>query len=149
LAKEEGIVVRTGSETTAWVKTVRTDACESCTSKGACNMLGGGREMEAEAVNKIGAKTGDRVVIAFESSSLVKASFLIYLFPVICLIAGAFIGRKISSVYGLSEMFFSAGGAFLCFGLSFLIVRATGGRMAKKDSYMPVIVKIMNQRRDS
>jgi sigma-E factor negative regulatory protein RseC len=99
-------------------------------------MMGGGKDMDVEAVNKIGAKADDRVVIAFESSSLLKASFLIYLFPVICMIAGALIGQKLSLKYDLNESLFSAGAAFL-------FVRIIGNRMAQKDTYRPRIIKIL------
>ena len=147
MATEEGIVTKTGSGTgTAWVKTTRTDACESCTAKGACNMMGGGNEMEVEAVNKIGAKADDRVVIAFESSSLLKASFLIYLFPVICMVTGALLGQKLSLKYDLNESLFSAGTAFIFFAAAFLFVRIKGNRMAEKDAYRPRIVKILKYR---
>jgi len=150
LATEEGIVTKTvPGMGTAWVKTLRTDACESCTAKGACNMMGGGKEMEVEAVNKIGAKADDRVVIAFESASLLKVSFLIYLFPVICMIAGALIGQKLSLKYDLNESLFSAGAAFIFFVAAFLFVRIKGNRMAKKDTYRPSIVKIFKYRQDN
>lgn len=147
MATEEGIVTKTVPETgAAWVKTARTDACESCTAKGACNMMGGGKDMEVEAVNKIGAKVDDRVVIAFESSSLLKASFLIYIFPVICMIAGALLGQNLSHKYDLNESLFSAGSAFIFFAAAFLIVKIKGNRMAQKDTYRPSIVKILKYR---
>ena len=47
---EEGVVNRTmGSK--AWIVTSRSDMCESCSSHGACKVLGGGKEMEVEALN--------------------------------------------------------------------------------------------------
>jgi len=99
--------------------------------------------MEVEAVNTIGAKVDDKVVIAFESANLLKASFLIYLFPVLCMIAGALFGQKLSLKYDLNESLFSAGTAFIFFAAAFLIVKTTGNRMAKKDAYRPRIVKIL------
>jgi len=147
LAKEEGIVIRTGSGADrAWVKTARTNTCESCTAKGACDMMGGGKETEVEAVNEIGAKVDDRVVIAFESASLLKASFLIYLSPVIFMIAGALLGQKVSLIYGFNESFFTAGAAFVFFAAAFFFVRIVGNRMARKDAYRPRIVKILKYR---
>ena len=106
-------------------------------------MMGGGREMEVEAVNKIGAKVDDKVVIAFESAYLLKASFLIYLSPILCMIAGALLGQKLSLKYDLNESLFSTGAAFIFFAAAFLFVRITGNRMAKKDAYRPRIVKIL------
>lgn len=145
MTKEEGIVLRTGSGT-AWVKTVKTDACNSCEAKDACHMLGGGKDSEIEAINGIGAKTDDRVVIALESSSLVKASFLLYIFPILLMIGGALIGQRFSLRYGLNETLYSASAAFLSFAAAFIIVRILGNRMAVKDAYKAKIIKIVRQR---
>jgi sigma-E factor negative regulatory protein RseC len=145
LAKEEGIVLRTGPGT-ALVRTVRTDACDSCEAKDACNMLGGGKDSEIEAINKIGAKTDDRVVIGFESSSLFKASLLLYILPVVFMIAGALTGQKLSIKYGLSETFYSALSAFLSFAAAFIIVRILGNRMARKDAYRAKLIRIIRQK---
>ncbi len=142
MAKEEGIVLRTGPGT-AWVRTVKTDACDSCEAKDACHMLGGAKDSEIEALNKIGAKTDDRVVIGFESSSLLKASFLLYILPVVFMIAGALSGQKLSIKYGLNETLFSAGAAFISFAAAFILVRILGNRMAKKDTYRAKIIKII------
>jgi len=145
LAKEEGIVLRTGAGT-AWVKTTKSDACDSCEAKDACNMLGGGKDSEVEAINKIGAEADDRVVIGFESSSLFKASFLLYILPIVFMIAGALTGQKFSLKYGVNETLFSAGAAFLSFAAAFLLVRVLGNRMARKDAYKAKIIKIIRQK---
>ena len=76
MATEKGIVLRTDSEA-AWVKTVRSSACEGCTAKGSCHSMGGGNEMEVKALNTAGARAGDRIVLSFETASLLKATFLI------------------------------------------------------------------------
>jgi len=145
LAKEEGIVLRTGAGT-AWVKTTKSDACDSCEAKDACSMLGGGKDSEIEAINKIGAEADDMVVIGFESSSLFKASFLLYILPIVFMIAGALTGQKFSLKYGVDETLFSAGAAFLAFAAAFLLVRVLGNRMAQKDAYKAKIIKIIRQR---
>ena len=36
--------------------------------------------MEVEVTNTVGAKIGDRIVLYFETSSLLKAAFLLYIF---------------------------------------------------------------------
>jgi sigma-E factor negative regulatory protein RseC len=76
LATEQGIVLRTDSEA-AWVKTLRSSSCEGCTAKGSCHSTGGGNEMEVKALNAAGARAGDRIVLSFETASLLKATFLI------------------------------------------------------------------------
>jgi sigma-E factor negative regulatory protein RseC len=82
LATEQGVVLRTDSEA-AWVKTVRSSACEDCTARGSCHTTGGGQDMEVKAINTAGASVGDRIVLSFETASLLKATFLIYVFPII------------------------------------------------------------------
>jgi len=109
-------------------------------------MLSGGKDSEIEAVNIIGAEADDRVVIGFESSSLIKASFLLYILPILFMITGALAGQKISLKYGLNETLFSAGAAFLSFAAAFLLVRVLGNRMAHKDAYKAKIIKIIRQR---
>ena len=114
MATEKGIVTKLES-TTTWVTTTRTSACETCAAKSACRTLGGGKEMEVEALNPVGAKMGDRVVIGFETSALVKISFLIYIVPIISMILGAIIGQKIALSYHYNGSALPAIGGFLFF----------------------------------
>ena len=44
--------------------------CESCSSHGACQVLGGGKEMEIEALNVAHAKPGDQVLLTLEDQLL-------------------------------------------------------------------------------
>ena len=93
MATEEGIVIKIDSST-AWVKTTKTHACKACGARASCNVMGGGKEMEVEAINYAGAKVGEKVVLFFETSPLLKATFMLYVLPVLFLIAGAFIGTR-------------------------------------------------------
>ncbi|MDM8525271.1 SoxR reducing system RseC family protein [Desulfococcaceae bacterium HSG8] len=131
--------------TTAWVRTTKTSACESCAAKDGCHTLGGGKEAEIEAINMIGAKTGDNVVIGFENSSLLKASFLVYVFPIISMMAGAVIGQEVAPNYDFSASALSMILGFLFFFLSFLLVRLIGNRMSEKENYRARIVRIKKQ----
>jgi len=83
LATEEGIVIRMEGGT-AWVKTRRGSACESCSARHSCaSPEGDGQEMEVEAINLAGAAIGDQVVVSIESAALLKTSFLLYVFLII------------------------------------------------------------------
>ena len=144
MATEEGVVFRIDSST-AWVKTQKTKACEGCSSRGACSVMGGGEDMEVQAINAAGGKVGDRVVLSFDTSSLLKASFLLYVFPIICMLVGAFAGMQLAPAVNLDTSLGSAICAFSFFGLSFLFVRSTGNRMAQKDEYRPKIIRIIKQ----
>ena len=142
MATEKGIVLRTDSQT-AWVKTVRSSACEGCTAKGSCHSMGGGNEMEVKALNTAGARAGDRIVLSFETASLLKATFLIYVFPIILLIVGAAIGQMLASLIDFSPSALSVLLGFVFFFTGLFIIKARANKMAKKNAYQPKITKIL------
>ena len=144
MATEEGIVFKMGASGggTAWVRTIRSSACESCSSRNACQGNESGKEMEVEAINTAGAKAGDRIVINIKTSSLLKATFLLYVFPILAMIAGALVGQTVAVNKGSDPSGMSALMGFLFFGLAFVIIRITGRRLSKNDSYKPEIIKI-------
>lgn len=144
MTTEEGIVFK-HQLGTAWVKTQKTVACESCSAKSSCSTLGGGKEMEVEAIDTVGTGVGDKVLVGFETSSLLKASFLLYIFPILCMIIGAIIGQKIALSIQFNPSAVSAVFAFLFLFLSFLVVRKTGSRLATKESYKPKVIRILKR----
>jgi sigma-E factor negative regulatory protein RseC len=102
--------------------------------------------MLVEAVNTAGAKAGDRVVISFKTASLIKASFLIYIFPIICLIIGALIGKDFKPLLNhMNESSASAIMGFMFLTISFVCIRLAGNQMAKKSTYRPQIIKIISR----
>jgi sigma-E factor negative regulatory protein RseC len=142
LATEQGIVIKLEAEV-ASVSMVKSSACKGCSIKGHCRPAEDGKEMEVEALNAVGAQIGDKVVVSFETSSLLKISFLLYIFPILSLIAGAFLGEKLSEYSAFSESASSVIFAFLFFIAAFLVIKATGNRLAKKSEYRPKIIKIL------
>ena len=145
MATEQGVVMETFAAS-ARVKTTRTKACEGCSAKGSCHTLGGGgTDMVVEAINEAGAKTGDTILLSLPTSSFLKATFLIYLFPTLGLLAGAAAGHATASFLGFDPSPLSAILGFGSFGLVFWFVKTKGNRMAKTDDYKPRIVRIVKR----
>ena len=144
MATEEGVVFKIDSET-AWVKTTKTSACKACAARSSCHSLGGGKEMEVEAINRAGAKVGQKVVLSFDTSPLLKATFLLYVFPIITMLVGALIGQKMAISLNFDTSMLSAIMGFSFFGLTLLFVRSKGNKLAKKDEYQPKIIRIIKQ----
>jgi len=143
LATEEGTVTKVYSST-AWVKCSKSAACESCKAKAFCDTMGGGDDdVEVEAINAAGAKIDDRVFISFETSSLLKVSFLVYMVPVLFLILGVVIGDKIALIFNYDQSIFSIVVGFLFLFAAFFFVKAKGNKMSKKDEYKPKIIRIL------
>jgi len=145
VATEEGIVIRLDAKN-AWVKTKKTGACESCSSKKACSVMGGGDEMEVEVINAAGASIGDQVIISFETSSLLKATFLLYVFPILCMFAGALIGQEIAPVLQIGVSASSAISGFLFFLVSIVFIKLKANKMGRQDQYRPRIIRIKKSR---
>ena len=144
MATEEGVIIRTDRSGT-WVKTLRSDACESCSSKSTCHSLGGGKEMEVSAINLIGARVGDRVVLKMDTLAFLKGTFLVYMVPVLLLVGGAGLGEWIALTSHLTSPLPSILGGFggLAFGL--VLMKVVANRLAKKDAYRPRISRVIGR----
>jgi len=144
MAIEQGIVIKLGPQgpTTAWVKTVRSSACEACASRDSCHS-GEGLAQEVEAINTAGASVGDRIQLSVSSGAIFKATFLLYLFPILCMMAGGFIGSWLAPRLEYDPSTAAVIGALVCFGASMLVVRGKGQRMGLQEAYRPKIIRIM------
>ncbi len=144
MASEEGVVIRVDASGT-WVKTVRSGACESCSSKASCHSMGGGQEMEVAADNPIGARVGDRVVLRMATASLLKGSFLVYMFPILLLVAGAALGEWIARASGVESSVPSAVTGFGALVLGLFLMRTIARRLGEKAEYRPRISRVVGR----
>ena len=143
MATEQGIVIRTDSGG-AWVKTTKSGSCEGCSARGACHSLREHGAMEVKAINEAGAKVGDRIVLSFETSSLLKATFLLYVFPIILLVVGAVIGQETAPYFDYNPSGFSAAIGFSFFFAAVLTIKFKANRLARKNDYRPKVIKGLN-----
>jgi len=144
MATEQGIVIKTDSRS-AWVKTVKSGNCAGCTARGSCHTMGGDDKMEVRAINEVGAKVGDRIVLSFKTSSLLKASFLLYVFPILLLIVGAAIGQEMAPRFDFNPSGLSAIMGFAFFFVALLIIKTMADKLAKKNEYRPKVTKIVTR----
>ena len=144
MATEQGIVIKTDSRA-AWVKTVKSGNCAGCTARGSCHAMGGGDQMEVKVVNEAGAKVGDRILLSFKTSSLLKATFLLYVFPILLLIAGAVFGQAMATKFDLNPSGLSAIMGFAFFFAALLIIKTAANKLARKNEYQPKIIKILTR----
>jgi sigma-E factor negative regulatory protein RseC len=79
----------------------------------------------------------------FQTSSLLKVTFMLYVFPILLLILGAVIGQQLGSVIHFSASASSAIVGFLFFFAAVWGVKSRANKMAKKNQYQPKIVKIL------
>jgi len=117
--------------------------CASCASGGTCKAGAEGRVVEAE--NRAGATPGQRVTLKIESGAFLKASFLVYMVPVIALFLGAGLGGKFGpAVYpGITADVWQAlaGVAFLA--LSILLIRLYDKKVKTSKAFRPVVDRVV------
>ena len=145
MATEQGIVIKTDSRA-AWVKTIKSGNCAGCSAKGSCHAMGANDEMAVKAINEAGARVGDRIVLSFKTSSLLKATFLLYVFPILLLIIGAAVGQEMAHKFDFNPSGFSAITGFSFFFAALLIIKTTANKLARKNEYRPKIIKILNSK---
>lgn len=140
MIKENGIVTK-ANPSVAWVKTIRSAACESCASKKSCGTPGNLEEMIVSVKNTINVVKGDHVVVGLESRPMLFLTFFLYVFPIISLTIGAIIGDAVAPSFQKDPSIISMVMGFLFFGLSFLIIRMKNNSLSKKKKFKPFLVR--------
>lgn len=142
MATEKGIVTKV-YPTHALVMSSKSSACEACSSRDACEMMGGGKQVEIKAINSANARPGDRVVISIKPSSLFKLTFLLYILPIIMLLIGAILGENMGASSSMDSSVFSAILGFVFFFSSLICIVFITRRLEKKKVYQPEIIRIL------
>lgn len=123
---------------TADVAITRSSACgDSCASCGLCP----GQTARVFAVNDLGAKAGDTVIIDMTDRKILGAAFLVYIVPIIMLIAGYFISYAIFGSEGLSILT-----GFIFLAVTFIVLMRIDRGLKRK--YTPRIIEIKERGHD-
>lgn len=130
MIEEQGRVVAVERDF-VWVETIRQSSCASCSARTGCGQhlsekyRTGSSFSYIKAISPWVVKEGDMVMVGIPEESLLKASFLVYLFPLLLMMAGIWL----SSVMGAADwLLLLTAGLFLVFG--FGAVRLLGKRSA-------------------
>lgn len=142
---EEIVTVTAAGPEGVRVAAERNSACAQCSSRSNCSqgVLSQWRKdkmVEVAVMNPEGLSVpvGAQVVIGLQEGSLMKASFLLYCIPLLCLILAAIA----ASALGWNEpaQVVAALGAMLA---GFWAVRRYANSKSVKSDYQPVLLKIL------
>ncbi len=115
----------------------RSSMCGNCPSKKVCHPFGGDEnKIEIKAVNKINAKIGDKVKISIKEGKFLKASIIVYGFPIIFLMFFSIIGKLL-----FKKDIFSFLTGFSALIISFLIIKI----FDKKFKTLPEVTEIIDE----
>ena len=133
---EEGLVVEvTGN--VAKIKAGRHNDCKNC---GAC---AGSNSIIICALNKKGAIPGQRVEFEVKETNALMAAFMVFMFPLISVLAGVLIGRYFGLVLGSSSTGFEVAGGIVTFILTLICIKLFNNHVNNNEKSQPTILKIL------
>ena len=144
MAEHIGTVVKKESNRYAQVVTDRKGACGGCQSTPhGCRSCLASAKMESRVTNPLDAEPGDLVKVHLSSASLFTGAAILYLLPILGLLLGAFMGVWASTVYGMTELFGSIGGAAAGLSIGYAAVIVLDRSPCIRRRIMPTITAIL------
>ncbi len=143
MVEEEGTVLKIEGEV-AFLRAERSGACDSCTTREACESTGGS-EMRVEATNTIGAKVGDRVAFTVSPSELLKAGVVLYLVPLLGFMGGVVMGQVIAAKFlpGTDADLLSAVLGFVLLLFTYGVIKVVSARADTSGIKRPRVTRII------
>lgn len=139
--KEAGKVVEIKGDE-ARLQFNRTSMCSKC---GACGMTAGKNTIIVSVKNSLNARIGDTVEIEFESGNVLTSSLIAYIFPLIMLFIGIWIGYSVpQSLFEIKDVMAAILGLIFC-ALSFVILKILNPFLKRKFSNIYTMVRIQEQ----
>lgn len=142
MIEEVAVVSAVGSDGIR-VTAARTSACAQCASKSNCSQgvlsqWGQGKTVEIDVANPaaLSVLPGQQVVIGLEEGSLVRASLLLYLLPLVLLIVGALLGSALEMVEWQQVLL-----AVLMMLAGFALARRLSTGRGAEARYQPVLLR--------
>ena len=123
-----------GVEKNGWAQVIteRTDACSGCQAKENCHSCLTHTKIETRVLNVVGAKTGDLVSVSIKTETILKSAAVLYLVPIVGLLAGALSGPGIGNMFSLNETISAILFGFVGFGLGFVLVLFYSKKMSSQ-----------------
>ncbi|MBF0446083.1 MAG: SoxR reducing system RseC family protein [Magnetococcales bacterium] len=134
----------------AIVSSQRKSACGSCHAEASCSVLSGGKtkyDTQIRAMNPIGALVGQRVELEISEQQFLKASFLVYVLPIIYLLFFGVLARHLAvNYFGVAPQAAEGIGGLagvIALVLTFFGLSKLNSHIEGDDSRRPVIRKIL------
>lgn len=148
MIREEGIVVALEGAY-AVVSGQRQKMCGTCHNANTCTVLSGGlgqRSIKVRAFNACQAQVGDRVFIEVSERSFLRASFLVYILPLVVLFAMVSWARYLIQTMGwqVDIEAYSALVGFISLAVTFYWLQRRSDRRGREDRESgPVVVEVL------
>ena len=147
MSAERGTVEKVEAEW-AWVKTKRSSACSSCSSRSHC-LTQGSDQMVVKAQNTAHAKKGDEVELYLSTKTKLTGTAIVYLIPVLGIFVGAFSANPLSAAIGMNPSLGMAVFTLTGLVLSVFLMRYLANRMDSKQALTPLVKRVVMSARST
>lgn len=139
--KEAGLVTKIEGNT-AYLKFNRTSACARC---GACGMIAGQNDITVSVDNTLHAALGERVEVHFTTKNALMSSAIAYIFPLIMLFVGVWLGYVIpQGVFPVKDALAAILGIVFA-AAAFLVLKLLNPYFKKKFAKVYTMVRILDE----
>jgi sigma-E factor negative regulatory protein RseC len=140
---EVGVIESIAGEN-AVVRIRKNACCTSCSTRGACEVLND-KEMRIQVPNDIHGTVGDSVEISVPARSLLKLSLLVYFFPVVALVIGAYAGGMWAEALGMEDTLASILCGGLAMAITFYALKRFDRSAQTNSQYTPRMTRILTR----
>lgn len=129
----------------AVVEIERGTACAECHAE--CARIGETSTLRVEARDPIGVHVDQYVQLTIQNTSVLRASFVVYILPLCALIFGVLLGEYLGRTFGIQNILEILVG-FGCLGLSLFFVKFYDALFKRDIRNQPIITKIIDSSYD-
>ncbi len=145
---QETVRVVALEEGAAWIEKKRQSQCGGCRARHACgsailSKVLGTRRNQLRVVAPAGVSVGQDVEIEFKEAVLIKASFMLYMLPLIGFFLGAVVGKIVTNYAGFGSEILIIFAALAGFFGVVIALRSFSNAFADKSQYQPKITRIV------
>ncbi|MFT8348748.1 SoxR reducing system RseC family protein [Clostridium saccharoperbutylacetonicum] len=133
---EQGLVIEVDNDI-AKIRVGRHSDCKNC---GACP---GDNSIIISANNTVGAKPGQRVAFEMKDVNVLRAAFVVFIFPLIAAFIGVLLGMFIGDYLQQDGFYYEIFGGIITFALSLVFVKAFDKVEKASAKSQPVIIEIL------
>jgi sigma-E factor negative regulatory protein RseC len=140
MVSEQGIIEKI-TDRKATVRVRKSIACAQCSSRTSCNISD--RDIFVEVQNDLQARVGDLVEISIPEGTMLKLSVIVYLFPIISLMIGAFLGGFIANFLQTKSSWPAIISGVIFLGLAFCVLKMFERKKMSGGTYYPRMTRIV------
>jgi sigma-E factor negative regulatory protein RseC len=140
---EQAVVIKIDGDR-ALVEAAGTEACASCAARHACSSLGG-TSKRLSVRNTLSAKPGDIIEFIIDERGVVLSSLIVYLWPILMLIAGMIAGTRYHAGMGVDSDAAAAIGGIIGVAVSLVLIQCINPFIKNRVMFTPRMIRILTR----